>query len=796
MRKHNLTLIALIFLTVTQSLAVASVASASSNTDNWNEFRHDPNHSGYTTDSNPSNSAVLLWNYTTGSPVASSPAVIDGYLFIGSKDYNIYCLNATNGQRIWNFPTAAEVESSPAVFGGRVYVGSDDGWIYCLDIETGMPVWISLVGGEVISSPTVVGGIVFVGSGKNGFFAFNASNGGLVWKFPILNRVNSSPAVLDGAVYFAADDFHVYALNASTGDLIWKQHTGSVISSPTAYNGCVFIGSYDGYVCCLNASTGFKVWQYKTDDCVDSSPAVAYGCVYVGSEDNNIYCLNASDGAKIWQAPTGFWVRSSPAVMEGNVFVGSQDYSIYSFNASNGAKKWSIATGNNVDSSPAIANGILFFGSSDYCVYAFTLTSDNPHFQSAKSIISGWSTIVFDSLAFVVAAIIFFTILRFAYSNSRETKLNSSNSTILKTSWLSRHFEVVCILAILVVSSIFFFNLGSGPLWAADEQTYSQWAYHMVKSGDYVTPYAFGGLAVWIGKPPLYMWLMSLGYQAFGVSNVVTRLWSPFFGTLTLLLVYFLGKKLYNRVVGFVSALALGTFTTFFLFARHAMTDVAFVFFIVASIYFFVLSEKAVNVKRNLVLGGLFFGLALLTKQVEALLIPLTVFTYLVVTRKSVRFLFSKHFTTFWGIGILILAPWLIYMFLSFGSNFWSWFVVYCGFLRTVSPLEGHNGGVLFYFSYLANNERLWAILLPFATGLGAFNLLFKRSKADTLLLTWIGVVLLVFTIAQTKLSWYILPAFPAFALAIGSFLYQIADKIQAYFKKKKLYKLNLQNSA
>ncbi|MGE5574844.1 MAG: hypothetical protein ACM3UL_01800 [Ignavibacteria bacterium] len=36
----------------------------------------------------------------------------------------------------------------------------------------------------------------------------------------------------------------------------------------------------------------------------------------------------------------------------------------------------------------------------------------------------------------------------------------------------------------------------------------------------------------------------------------------------------------------------------------------------------------------------------------------------------------------------------------------------------------------------------------------------------------------MVFTVAQTKLSWYILPAFPDFALAISSLLYQIANKI------------------
>jgi 4-amino-4-deoxy-L-arabinose transferase-like glycosyltransferase len=274
------------------------------------------------------------------------------------------------------------------------------------------------------------------------------------------------------------------------------------------------------------------------------------------------------------------------------------------------------------------------------------------------------------------------------------------------------------------------------------------------------------------------MWLVSLSYKALGVNNFVTRLWSPIFGALTLIVVFFLAKKLYNRFVGFASALILGTFNTFVLFAKHAMTDVSFVFFIVASFYFFVLSEKSEKTNRCVVLSGLFFGLALLTKQVEALLIPLIIFSYLVVTRRSVRFLFTRRFTLFWGLGFLVLSPWLLYMFVSFGSNFWQWFVVYCGFMRTVSPIEGHAGGYLFYFSYLANNERLWTILLPFAAGLCAFNGFVKRLKADTLILAWIVTVLLVFTFAQTKLSWYILPAFPAFAIAISSLLYQLSMKL------------------
>ena len=484
---------------------------------------------------------------------------IMGAVYIGSYDGNVYALNATTGTKLWNYSIDSSIESSP---------------------------------GSIYSSPAVVDGVVYIGSYDGDVYALNATSGAKLWNYPTGKGIESSPAVLDGVVYVASD-FVVYALNSSTGSEIWNHHTGSILSSPSVHNGYVFIGSYDGYVCGLNASTGAQIWKYQTQDSVISSPAVANGCVYVGSEDNNVYCLNASDGNKIWQSPTGYWVWSSPAVANGNVYVGSEDNSIYCLNASTGAKQWTYETGNFVDSSPAIVNNTLYVGSDDNNIYAFALfhsTAEATPLQSNNSL--SLTTMAFDVIASIILATTVFAGVLFVHSK-RQVKRNAEDANISgqNLSWFSAHIDALCVLAILAFSTIFFINLGNGHLWAADEQTYSQWAFHMVKNGDYLTPWAFGG-NFWVGKPPLVLWLMSLAYQIFGVNNFASRFWSAVFGTLSLVLIYYLGKKLYNNYVGFLSALVLGTFTTYYTFARLAMTDVFLVFFILGSIYFFVLSEK------------------------------------------------------------------------------------------------------------------------------------------------------------------------------------------------------------
>jgi 4-amino-4-deoxy-L-arabinose transferase-like glycosyltransferase len=351
---------------------------------------------------------------------------------------------------------------------------------------------------------------------------------------------------------------------------------------------------------------------------------------------------------------------------------------------------------------------------------------------------------------------------------------------------LRDHVDVVCVLVIVAFSAVLFFvNLGSGPLWSADEQTYSQWGYYMSKTGDYLNPWAFGALSLWIGKPPLYFWLMAVAYEVFGASNFSTRFWSPVFGVLSCVATFYLGKKLFNRAVGFLSAVVLSTFFSFFAFARHAMLDVPLIFFMLASMFFFVLSEESGKRMSFALLSGLSFGLALMTKQAIALLIPVILVVYLVVTRRSLRSVFSRRFAVFLGVGVLVVLPWLVYMVLRYGQSFWDVFLFYSNVTRAVAPIEGHGGDIFFYFNFLITQENpVWVAILPFAFAFSVYQSVRGRSREDALVVVWVVVVLGLFTAVQTKLYWYILPAFPAFAIAIASFLSVVSKKVWSWRRK------------
>ncbi len=109
-----------------------------------------------------------------GVPAGSSPAVLDGMLYVGSLDNNLYAINAQDGNIAWKFPTKGFIISSPAVTASTVFVGSIDGSFYAIDRPYGKLQWSFRTNGEVWSSPLVAGSTIFFTSPDQHLYAINS----------------------------------------------------------------------------------------------------------------------------------------------------------------------------------------------------------------------------------------------------------------------------------------------------------------------------------------------------------------------------------------------------------------------------------------------------------------------------------------------------------------------------------------------------------------------------------------------------------------------------------------------
>jgi outer membrane protein assembly factor BamB/tRNA A-37 threonylcarbamoyl transferase component Bud32 len=316
-----------------------------------------------------------IWEFACEDEIGSSPAVSGGVVYIGSRDHNLYAIDAETGEFVWKYATDDVISSSPCVWNELVLIGSDDRLVYALLKDSGRIAWSAPTKGRVISSPRVAHGHVFVGSDDHCLYNLDVRSGRQVWKFETGSYVRSSPAVSEEFVYFGSDDTNVYAVEIRTNKRKWTYRTQrQVLSSPLLYEGLLFFGSGDRTCYVVDAKAGWSVWQYRTRQSVFSSPAIspALGLVYFGSVDRYVYAFDYSRGPPpVWSFETeGPVSTSSPAVTEEAVYIGSGDGYLYCLDARTGLLRWKFYTGASVVSSPVVAEDMVFIGSRDHRLYA------------------------------------------------------------------------------------------------------------------------------------------------------------------------------------------------------------------------------------------------------------------------------------------------------------------------------------------------------------------------------------------------------------------------------------------
>lgn len=213
------------------------------------------------------------WKFMTNGRVRSSPAVADGSVFVASFDGYLYSLDVATGAKRWAFATEGatlqsadfgfdrrSIQSSPSVVRGIVYFGSRDGHLYAVDARTGQVRWRATHDDFSwgITSPAVRNDTVFEGSSDARFYrALRAADGSEIWRTPASGAVWSSPA-LTGSLLIAGDaSGAIHALDSRSGREIWRYQTGGPVhSSPVIVDSLVIVGSGDGAVYAIRLTSG------------------------------------------------------------------------------------------------------------------------------------------------------------------------------------------------------------------------------------------------------------------------------------------------------------------------------------------------------------------------------------------------------------------------------------------------------------------------------------------------------------------------------------------------------------
>ncbi len=321
--------------------------------------------------------------------------------------------------------------------------------------------------------------------------------------------------------------------------------------------------------------------------------------------------------------------------------------------------------------------------------------------------------------------------------------------------------------------------LGAVHLFDWDEINFAECAREMIVSHDYLRM-QIDYVPFW-EKPPLFIWLQVLSMKLFGVNEYAARFPNALVGIATLLALYHVGRKVAGERrallwIGFYLASWLPHF-----YFKTGIIDPLFNLLIFGAIYQLYQLRTAVQWVPHAVWGGVFLGLAVLTKGPVALIVTGLCFAvYVIVNRSFTGFGFGR-LLAFAGVTLLVSASWFA---VEVANNGW-WFVK--EFIEYQAGLFSQN---------IADHEEPW-YYHPIVLLIGCFpaSLLMipVRSRAahrhetaekDFTRFMWIlfWVVLILFSMVRTKIVHYSsLCYFPMTFLA--------AREVEAYLEgRKKLH--------
>jgi 4-amino-4-deoxy-L-arabinose transferase-like glycosyltransferase len=229
----------------------------------------------------------------------------------------------------------------------------------------------------------------------------------------------------------------------------------------------------------------------------------------------------------------------------------------------------------------------------------------------------------------------------------------------MKLGLLKKHLsDFLSVGFLLILLPFFFYNLGHTSLVSWDEAWYAEIARNILKSGDLFN-LRWNEMAYY-DHPPVGFWLIAIGETLFGYGEFGVRSASAVFGFLSLVVIYFLGKELFNRVVGFCSAIGLASSFWFLFRSRSGNLDIFLTFFFILTFY---TAIKAVKNRKWLVPFALSFVALILTKTG----IPFTILPSLIIVFWKNKFQKKDYFLVFGIMGILG-GIWAVSQFLTNSS--------------------------------------------------------------------------------------------------------------------------------
>ncbi|MFH1317278.1 MAG: glycosyltransferase family 39 protein [Candidatus Woesearchaeota archaeon] len=246
----------------------------------------------------------------------------------------------------------------------------------------------------------------------------------------------------------------------------------------------------------------------------------------------------------------------------------------------------------------------------------------------------------------------------------------------------------------------------------------------------------------------------------------------------TIYLVYFLGKKIYNRDIGLMAALFLSVSFIHVKLSHMLKPDISVTFFILLSVYFCYRIYQTGKIRYYL-LSGFFTGVAI-SFMYSGIFLVITIFVAHLLYCKRNNIPFFEIFLNkkiilcyiYMILAYVIMVPWIIFSFQEVMSDF---LFVTSSVVKSnaLNAYLWHMESGWLYIINLIFNEG-FGIILTTVASVGILFALYKRSSKEILLISYPLTMFIVFGFLSEITVRNVLPIIPFLAIFAALLIYNI----------------------
>ena len=337
-----------------------------------------------------------------------------------------------------------------------------------------------------------------------------------------------------------------------------------------------------------------------------------------------------------------------------------------------------------------------------------------------------------------------------------------------------RFISINILLALIILSAFFIrYSFIELPNLYYDENGVVIWV-KLFLNGE-LSPWAY----LMAMPPPLLAWITSVPFIIFGASEFSLRIVNVFFGTLTVVLLYFIAKQWYGRKVALLAAALLAVSPLHVTYSRlNVNSDIVEAFFLVFAVFIMEYCYTH-NLERKkdlsaVILSGIAFGFSLLAKFNALVLWGI----YWVSI-----FLFSAREKLKLNLRRLIISNLiaLLLVIMSTGFKLSNIFYLIYGFFYAAVAQSTLYANPFYYRVLLLVDALSPLIFLIFIISLiyMAANAYKKRQRSDIIVLSLVSASVLITILQPRSGARHFLIIVPFLVVVISKFIIDFSLKIR-----------------